>query len=312
MNDSNVLADKSSLFRTWWPFGLLAALVIALLGALALGGTARIWAWYEILGLLPLVGVVYLLGIVVRVIWKRHFTKAIGATLVMALLAITPITWSLRLWPVAFPADVNLTRPTLVIRVPTAEPMRVAWGGDAPEGNYHAIIADQRWAYDLVIEPYFTGSTTLTDYGCYGVPVVAPIAGEVVQSASDEPDAQPGAMSNNVTAPYGNHVVIDVGGGHLIIAHLKPGSVTVQSGDGVEEGDVLGACGNSGNTSEPHVHVHFQRQHPKDVAMNFAEGLPLYFRDHAGPAMPVGGFKLDGEQIIAIGDIIKHQENPSP
>ena len=103
-------------------------------------------------------------------------------------------------------------------------------------------------------------------------------------------------------------MVIEVAdGGHLIIAHLKPDSVTVRSGDRVNEGQVIGACGNSGNTSEPHVHIHYQRQHPKDVRMNFAEGLPLYFRDHGGPAMPSGGLTLDGEQIVAIGDIIEHR-----
>ena len=220
---------------------------------------------------------------------------------------------SLRLWPVAFPADSDSTEPTLAIRVPTDEAMRVAWSGDAAAGNHHAITSDQRWAYDLVVEPYFTGSTKLTDYGCYDVAVVAPIAGEIVQTASAEPDAEPGAISGNVTAPYGNHVVIaPAGGGHLIIAHLKPDSVTVRSGDRVEEGDVIGVCGNSGNTSEPHVHVHYQRQHPKDVRMNFADGLPLYFRDHGGAAMPKGGLKLDGEQIVAIGDVIGHQGRSSP
>ena len=299
---------RSSLFRTWWGPGLLALLFVALLGMLALGGIARVWAWYQTLSLLPFVGLVYLIGVVVRIIWKRHFTKAVGATLAMSLVAITPITWSLRLWPVAFPANIDSTEPTLLIRVPTDEAMRVAWGGDAAAGNQHAITSNQRWAYDLMIEPYLTGSATLADYGCYGVPVVAPIGGKVVQTVSDEPDANPGSISGNVTAPSGNHVIIEVAdGGHLIIAHLKPDSVTVRSGDRVNEGDVIGACGNSGNTSEPHVHIHYQRQHPKDVRMNFAEGRPLYFRDHGGPAMPSGGLTHDGEQIVAIGDIIEHR-----
>ena len=68
--------------------------------------------------------------------------------------------------------------------------MRVAWGGDDIGRNYHASTSDQRWAYDLMVEPYLTGSATLADYGCYGVPVVAPISGGVVQTASDEPEAR--------------------------------------------------------------------------------------------------------------------------
>ncbi len=100
-----------------------------------------------------------------------------------------------------------------MIRVPTDEAMRVVWGGDAAAGNQHAIQSDQRWAYDLMIEPYLTGSATLADYGCYGVPVVAPIGGKVVQTVSNEPDAKAGSISGKVTAPSGNHVVIEAADG---------------------------------------------------------------------------------------------------
>ena len=147
----------------------------------------------------------------------------------------------------------------------------------------------------------------LAEYGCYGVPVVAPTTGQVVQAAGDQPDELSGTISKKVTAPMGNHVVIETPDrGHLIVAHLKPGSVLVRPGHRVTEGEVIGACGNSGNTSEPHVHIHYQRQHPKDVRLNFADGLPLYFRDHGGPAMPSGGIQVDGEQITAIGDVVQH------
>ena len=74
----------------------------------------------------------------------------------------------------------------------------------------------------------------------------------------------------------------------------------------VEEGEVIGECGNSGNTSEPHIHIHHQRQDPTVFPVNFAEGLPLYFRDHDGPPMPVGGIKVEGETITATGDVVQH------
>ncbi|MNC48479.1 Murein DD-endopeptidase MepM [compost metagenome] len=49
-------------------------------------------------------------------------------------------------------------------------------------------------------------------------------------------------------------VVIDHGGEYSFLAHLKQGSVTVKKGDSVKTGDVIGKAGNSGNSSEPHLH----------------------------------------------------------
>lgn len=156
-------------------------------------------------------------------------------------------------------------------------------------------------------EALFHGSANLNDYGCYGVPVVAPAAGKVIQSRDSEPDMTPGAPSNNTTAPGGNFVAIQLdNGAYLLIAHLKSGSVRVKTGDAVEEGQQIGECGNSGNTSEPHIHIHLQRQDPDFYSPNFAEGLPLYFRDHDGPHMPQGGVKVEGDKPIATGDTVQH------
>jgi murein DD-endopeptidase MepM/ murein hydrolase activator NlpD len=92
----------------------------------------------------------------------------------------------------------------------------------------------------------------------------------------------------------------------LIIAHLKPGSLLVKAGDQVEEGQKIAACGNSGNTSEPHIHIHHQRQDPRKYPVNFAEGLPLYFRDHDGPAMPTGGFRMENGEAVLLGPTVRH------
>src|SRR5699024_9034691 len=136
----------------------------------------------------------------------------------------------------------------------------------------------------------------------------APASGVVSAAVDDLPDEVPGVTSNNFTNPAGNHVAIrlDETGTYLMIAHLKPGSVTVSVGDRVTEGQPLRACGNSRNTSEPHIHIHHQRQDPAEVPIGFAEGLPLYFRDHDGPPMPVGGLTLQGETVIATGDTVQH------
>jgi murein DD-endopeptidase MepM/ murein hydrolase activator NlpD len=54
----------------------------------------------------------------------------------------------------------------------------------------------------------------------------------------------------------GNHVVITCGEVDVEIAHLRNGSVAVRAGDAVSSGQRIGAVGNSGNTTEPHLHIH--------------------------------------------------------
>lgn len=291
----------------WIPFGLMVLSALALLGMMLAGGMVKISGWYLMQLIPPLLGGVTLITIAIYAIVRRHVSKAWIFTGVASLLSLSPLI----LWfsPAAYPASLDKTNPAVTIRLPADVPMRVAWGGDSIKTNYHAAAPDQRWAYDLVVDPYFSGSANLEDYGCYGVPVVAPIDGLVVSAHDGEPDEVPGILSNNFTAPTGNHVMIRIEetGTYLVIAHLRNGSVTVRTGDTVEEGQAIGECGNSGNTSEPHIHIHHQRQDPTEYPLNFAEGLPLYFRDHDGPPMPVGGFRIEEETIIiAEGDIVQH------
>jgi hypothetical protein len=102
--------------------------------------------------------------------------------------------------------------------------------------------------------------TKLEDYAAYDAPILSVKGGKVVKVVDSKyPDLEPGVRNPDYTledAP-GNHVIVDIGGGrYAIYAHLKPGSVTVQEGDHVGRGQVLGRLGNSGNTSAPHLHFH--------------------------------------------------------
>jgi hypothetical protein len=300
--------------RLWRVLRLIPLVTMLLsLGVLTvmfgMGGMTKISAWYLMQSLLPLVGLVSLIGLSLYALVKRKFNRLMGMTLAGALVCLPPaILW---VKPMAFPASLEKTHPAATVRLPADVPLKVGWGGDTIETNYHVVAPDQRWAYDFLVEPAANGSGRLEDYGCYGVPVVAPANGLVVKARDGEPDAAPGAVSNNFTAPEGNHVAIQLEGTgtFLILAHLKPGSLTVKAGEAVVEGQVIGACGNSGNTSEPHIHIHHQRQDPNLYPLNFAEGLPLYFRDHDGPPMPVGGFEMDGDRITLIGDTVQHVGN---
>ncbi|TLN06508.1 M23 family metallopeptidase [bacterium] len=163
------------------------------------------------------------------------------------------------------------------------------------------MTPEERWAYDLAVVPYSSKSANLADYGCYGIPVVAPAAGVVVEIHDGEPDQTPGVLVKNPVNPGGNWIAIqlDETGTFLILAHLKPDRMMVSAGDHVSEGQELGRCGNSGNSSEPHIHIHHQRENPRVTARGWAEGLPLYFRDLDGDAMPQGG--LDGGIVQHIG-----------
>ncbi|WP_141582290.1 M23 family metallopeptidase [Actinomadura sp. WMMA1423] len=70
----------------------------------------------------------------------------------------------------------------------------------------------------------------------------------------------------------GNSVVLDLGDGvYAVFAHLRRGSLRVSKGDRVRAGDVLGEVGNSGNSSEPHLHFHLMDR-PRPLA---AAGLPF-------------------------------------
>ena len=60
---------------------------------------------------------------------------------------------------------------------------------------------------------------------------------------------------------------------YILMAHLKEGSIVVQKGQQVGQGDLLGECGNSGNSTEPHLHL--QLQNTRDI--HRATGARLFF-----------------------------------
>ena len=71
----------------------------------------------------------------------------------------------------------------------------------------------------------------------------------------------PGATSRAVPITLetvgGNYIILDLGNGrYAFYAHLQPGSLRVKTGDKVRRGQVLALVGNSGNSTEPHLHFH--------------------------------------------------------
>ncbi len=138
----------------------------------------------------------------------------------------------------------------------------VVWGGDTRELNQHHDAPNQRFAFDLL----GVGDNGKTqrgdgrrneDYFAFGRDVLAPADGRVVEVIEGVRDNTPGSM--NPYSAVGNCVVIEHRENEVsVLAHFKYGSITVKSGEKVKQGQVLGQCGNSGNSSEPHIHYHLQ------------------------------------------------------
>ena len=132
------------------------------------------------------------------------------------------------------------------------------------------LNASERFAIDWVrIDPTKSVATTFTgdgkrneDYLAYDAPLLAVHDGTVMAVVSDLKEATPQVITPDQAFEElgGNHVIIDIGGGNFAFyAHMKPGSATVKVGDKVARGDVIGRLGNSGNTSEAHLHFHVSK-----------------------------------------------------
>ena len=133
-------------------------------------------------------------------------------------------------------------------------------GGNAALVNHHRFAGSQRYALDLIVlEDGVLPSRGVTDldrYRTYGAPLHAPVAGVVVAAEGSLPDLAIGdADPRN---PAGNHVVPRTAAGLFVLpAHLQRGSVTVAVEDEVEVevGETLAKVGNSGNSTQPHLHI---------------------------------------------------------
>lgn len=127
----------------------------------------------------------------------------------------------------------------------------------------------------------------------FGRHVLAPVAGtvaavldgEVDHPASRSPMAyvrfalgQGKRIRRGIAAVAGNHVVIETapGGPYVLVAHLQRGSLTVAPGQRIEVGERVGACGNTGNSTQPHVHL----QAVDSLDWDRAQAVPIAFRSY--------------------------------
>lgn len=148
------------------------------------------------------------------------------------------------------------------LRLPFDDRWLVTAGGDSRELNHHHDSLSQRFAFDFVAvdkqgREHSGKGMANEDYYAFGRPVLAPADGVVTDVIRGVRDNVPGSM-NPFFAP-GNAVILRHREGEFsVLAHFQQGSIRVKPGERVRQGQVLGLCGNSGNSSGPHIHFHVQ------------------------------------------------------
>jgi hypothetical protein len=110
-------------------------------------------------------------------------------------------------------------------------------------------------------------------YVIFGTPVHAPCSGTVLRSRDGLADMPPPTPDRSELP--GNFVFIECGDVHVLLGHLQRGTVRVRAGERLAAGHIVGKVGNSGNTNEPHLHVHAQRPANGEA---FLSGDPLPIR----------------------------------
>ncbi|MEU8604761.1 M23 family metallopeptidase [Streptomyces parvulus] len=168
-----------------------------------------------------------------------------------------------------------------------------------PSHGIHAY--GQTFAIDLVAEPgpgarpgfrvLWPLARRNRDFPAFGAPLLAVADATVVRARDTQRDhlsrtslpallylmVLEGSVRElaGVRRVIGNHVVLDLGDGtHALYAHVRRGSLAVREGDRVAAGQVLAHCGNSGNSTEPHVHFQLMDGPDPDTA----RGVPFTWR----------------------------------
>lgn len=208
----------------------------------------------------------------------------------------------LRPQPHVLPDIKIIERNTTKMILPFKEEWYVFWGGTEVAKNYHVAHKNQKYAYDIMMIK--DGSSLKGDYKknesyfVFGKDIIAPCDAKVVQVIKGIHDNIPGEM--NPEQLTGNTVVLETDlKEYILFAHLKQGTIVVEEGQMVKQGDLLGQCGNSGNTTEPHLHLSLQNT--KD--MFGATGGKLFF-----DKINVNG-EIKEDYIPEQGDKIKNIKN---
>ena len=169
-----------------------------------------------------------------------------------------------------------LERNTTIMSLPFNGEWFVYWGGVTEVQNYHVNDVTQQYAYDIMKVKdgaSYVGDPLLNEsYFAFGEDIIAPCDARVVTVIDGVPDNIPGEM--NPQQLTGNTIVLQTDNEeYLLMAHLMKGSIVVQEGQDIRKGEILAKCGNSGNSTEPHLHLSLQNA----AEMEESIGAKLYF-----------------------------------
>lgn len=239
---------------------------IGLLGIPALFSDNMIWKCFALFWLFGILEIILTLPVLVQSI------KQVTA------IPIIYIRYKFKL------PDIHSYNPKVLYSLPFKEKWTVINGGVYKDGSHSWNIHSQRYAYDFLILDK-DGNSAAGDrkrpenYYCYGKDVLAPADGIVVDLKVNHKDSKIfnyGFMDRAITDIRGNYIIIKhAENEYSCLAHLLPHSIKVQKGQYVRRGEVIAKCGNSGNSSEPHLH--FQIQDRKSFF--YSMGLPIHFTD---------------------------------
>jgi len=139
-----------------------------------------------------------------------------------------------------------------------------------------------RHAVDFIIcddsgSPHRGGGRVVQDFYCYGKSVFSPVNGQVVTLVNTVPDNAVGTLNSEDN--WGNYIIIQTQAGIFVeISHLSPGSIPVAIGEWVTQDTLVGRCGNSGYSPQPHLHVQVQ-ENGTIGASTRSFGFTGYFQD---------------------------------
>lgn len=147
--------------------------------------------------------------------------------------------------------------------LPFKEKWLVANGGTNKENSHSWELITQRYAYDFVIHneegiTYSDNKSNIQNYFCFGIPIISSFKGKVIainnktRDYNKVGDFSVDWKTNNIA---GNYIIIEhPNNEYSFYAHLKKDTIIVKVNDIVEKGQEIALCGNSGRSTEPHLH----------------------------------------------------------
>jgi hypothetical protein len=237
----------------------IATFVLAA-GVTGLGVLAAPWGWFGV----PLRWLIILLFVTALVMSLRNRTQDEAQTSPFRLALMVLLGAFFGVGAIGVLRAHNVPDGAVDVGFPlTRGAYIVVQGGSNPDANVHAREEAQRYAVEIVkLNNIGMRSRGLYPedaqaYAIFGDAVVSPCNGLVTAAVDAFTDAA--RISLDEKNPLGNHVKLRCGDLDITLAHLQRGSVAVGAGARVRQGTPLSRVGNSGNSTEPHLQIHAER-----------------------------------------------------